>query len=274
MKTNPLVSVVMPTYNAELHIKKACESILNQTYKNIELIIVEDGSIDNTFNIIKDLQSIDNRIKLVNNKKNLGVTKSLNKALKLAKGKYIVRMDSDDWSYPKRIKLQVNLMEQNPDVVVSGTYIEVCDNKLRYKHIRKYHITDSCIRQHIFRYSPFAHPATIWRSSTMKKERYNEVIPVCQDYELYFRIGTKGKFMNLNKPLLKLRMHNNSVSAKRGDLQSKATVLIRLSAVLLLGYNMTNIDRFYNFVQEVFIGLLPVKLRFYLFNILRRFDFY
>lgn len=271
---NPFVSVIMPAYNVEEYIDQAIESILDQTYKKFEFIIVDDASTDSTLRILKNYRKKDKRIILIQNKYNMGVTKSLNKALERPKGKYIIRMDADDWAYPIRFRLQVGLMEKNPDVVVSGSYIEVCDQDLKIKYVRKYHIDDESIRNHIFRYSPFAHPATIWRADVLKKERYNERIPVCQDYELYFRVGTIGKFMNLDKPLLKLRMHDNSVSVTKSDLQSKATVLIRLSAVLLLGYNMTKFDKLYNFLQEIFIGLLPVKLRFFLFNLLRRFDFY
>lgn len=271
---NPLVSVIMPVYNVKKYIEVAMESILAQSYRNFEFIIIDDSSTDSTGKIIKNFQGKDKRIKIISSSKNLGVTKSLNKGIIEAEGKYIIRMDADDWAYPKRFELQVDLMEHNPDVVVGGSYIEVCDENLKIKNIRKYHLYDENIRKHLFRYSPFAHPATIWRAEILKKELYDERIKVCQDYELYFRVGKIGKFMNLDKPLLKLRMHDTSISATMSDLQIKNTVLIRLTAVLLLGYNMTKLDKLYNFMQEIFISTLPVKLRFFLFNLLRRFDFY
>lgn len=274
MKNNPLVSVVMPVYNSEKYVETALDSILNQTYSNFEFIIIDDCSSDKTFEILESYKKKDRRIVLNRNKKNIGVTKSLNKALELAKGKYIIRMDADDWAFPERFELQIELMENNPKVVVSGAYIEICDSKLRTKYIRRYNLDDTSIRKHLFRYSPFAHPVTIWKAEIMKKEKYNEAINVSQDYELYFRIGKIGKFMNLAKPLLKLRMHEHSVSTTMSNLQSKATILIRLNAVLMLGYNMSDFDKFYNFLQEIVVGLLPVKLRFFIFNFLRRFNFY
>lgn len=273
-KKNPLVSVIMPAYNAEKFIASAIESILAQSYKNFEFIIVDDNSTDATAYLIDTFKKKDKRIKVIKNQENKGVTKSLNKTVQAARGKYIIRMDTDDWSYPERFLKQVRLMETHSDVVVSGSYIEVCDKNLKTKYVRKYQLDDASIRKHIFRYSPFAHPATIWRADVLKRERYNEVIRVCQDYELYFRVGRRGKFMNLNAPLLKLRMHESSISAKQSDYQLKNTVLIRLSAVLLLEYNMTRLDKLYNFFQEIFIQLLPVKIRFFLFDLLRRFDFY
>lgn len=269
---NPFVSVIMSAYNAEKYVRQAVESILNQTYKKFEFIIVNDASTDSTVNTLRDYKKKDKRIILIKNINNLGLTKSLNKALRRARGKYIVRIDADDWAYPDRLKYQVQLMEKNPNVVVSGSYVEVCNKDLKTKYVRKYHLDDVSIRKYIFRYSPFAHPATIWRSDVLKKELYNERMTVSQDYELYFRVGMAGKFMNINKPLLKLRIHNQSISATMSDLQFKNTVLIRLSAVLLLGYQMTKFDKLYNFLQEVFIGFLPVKLRLYIFNVLRRFE--
>lgn len=274
IRNYPFVSVIMPAYNSEEYIVEAIVSILNQTYKNFEFIIIDDASLDKTIDIIKNFQKKDKRIILVKNRENIGVTKSLNKTLRRAKGKYIIRMDADDFAYPNRFIQQVNIMERHPEVVVSGSYIEVCNKDLKTKYIRKYHLDDKSIRKHIFRYSPFAHPATIWNAKILKKEQYDDRIVVSQDYELYFRVGIKGKFMNLPKSLLKLRIHDSSVSATKSDFQLKNTVLIRLNAVLLLGYNMTKFDKLYNFIQEIFIGLLPVKLRLYLFNLLRRFNLY
>ena len=274
MKNDPLISVIMPAYNVQAYIRIAIESILNQSYKHFEFIMIDDASTDKTPAIIQAFRKKDKRIVSVRNKKNIGVTKSLNKALKLAHGKYIARMDADDWSYPERLKLQVQLMEHHPEVVVSGSYIEVCDSHLNTKYIRKYHLNDKNIRKHLFRYSPFAHPATIWQAGVLKKERYDERIAICQDYELYFRIGKIGKFMNLHKPLLKLRMHEQSVSSMRSKYQLHSTILIRFTAVLLYGYSMSKFDKIYTLLQEMIVGILPVKARFFLFNFLRRFNFY
>ena len=274
LNNTPLVSVIMPVYNFEQFISNSTASILNQSYTNFEFIIIDDASTDGTFNKLLEFKRKDKRIILIKNKKNEGVTKSLNKALKIAKGKYIIRMDADDWSYPDRIKLQVEAMEKNPDVVVSGSYIEVCNSELKTKNLRKYHLDDDSIRKHIFRYSPFAHPATIWNAKVLKENLYNEVIIVSQDYELYFRVGKMGKFMNLNKPLLKLRMHNDSVSAIKSSLQLNTTVLIRFNAILMHGYEMTKFDKLYNFLQEIGIGLLTPKVRLFLFNLLRKYYLY
>lgn len=271
---SPFVSVIMPVYNSEKYITISVNSILNQSYTNFEFIIIDDASTDETFNKLLEFKKKDKRIILVKNKKNEGVTRSLNKAIKEVRGKYTIRMDADDWSYPDRLKLQVELMENNPDVVVSGSYVEICNSKLKMKNLRQYHLDDETIRKHIFRYSPFAHPATIWKTKVLKINLYNEVIIVSQDYELYFRVGKMGKFMNLDKPLLKLRMHNNSVSASKGGLQWNTTVLIRFNAILMHGYEMSRSDKLYNFLQEIGIGLFPAKSRLFLFNLMRKYSLY
>lgn len=274
MPSSPTVSVVMPVYNLENYLSKAVESVLNQTLKDFELIILDDCSKDQTFNIASKYAKKDRRIVLVKNRVNLGVTKALNKGLLLAKGKYVIRMDGDDWSYPDRFKLQVELMEKNPNVVVSGSYIDVCDQNLEKMYLRKYHRTDTEIRKRLFRYSPFAHPATIWLGDVIRKEKYDENVRAGQDYELYFRVGRLGKFRNIPKPLLKLRMHTSSVSSTMNNTQSRETIKVRNRAVAEYGYKMSLFDKLYNFAQYVGIEFIPVRLRFAIFNFLRKYELY
>jgi glycosyltransferase involved in cell wall biosynthesis len=272
MAVKPLVSVVMPAYNAARYIDCAIKSILSQTYKKLEFIIIEDGSKDETFHLIKKYK--DKRIRLIKNNKNVGVIESLNRGVKLASGKYVVRMDADDWSYPRRIETQVRLMESHPKIVVSGSYIEICDSNLRVQHLRKYKLTDKEIRQRLFRYSPFAHPATIWRTKDLKIEGYDRSALNVEDYELYFRIGRHGEFRNINKSLLKLRMHNKSISYSANDKQSEFTIKIRKDASRLYGYKMTTFDLIYNFLQSTIVRLIPINFRFKIFNLLRKIDIY
>ena len=112
---NPLVSVIIPCYNAEKYVEEAVRSIMTQRYKNIEILVTEDCSTDNTLKILKNLEKEDSRIKVIQNKKNLKIVKSLNNMINIAQGKYIARMDADDISLPERIEKQVRFMEENPD---------------------------------------------------------------------------------------------------------------------------------------------------------------
>lgn len=262
----------MPVYNAEKYLETAIESILNQTFREYEFIIVDDHSSDSSWEIIKTYTKRDKRIVPLRNEQNLRTTRSLNRGLKIAKGKYIARMDADDWSYPYRLQKQFEFMEKNPDMGVSGGAVEICNKDLKVKNVRKYPLSDTQARKIIFRYSPFAHPATIWRKSDIQKVGgYNERIPLSQDLDLYFRIGNICKFANLPDVLLKLRTHNDSSSIVKGKYQEQFTLYIRIKAFLEIGgYKMTFGDKLYNFLQMISMIIISPKIKFWLFNLLRR----
>ncbi|MDD4353774.1 MAG: glycosyltransferase family A protein, partial [Candidatus Nanoarchaeia archaeon] len=126
---NHRISVIMSAYNTERYIAEAIESILNQTFKDFEFIIIDDGSTDDSLKIIKRYVKKDRRIKLIHNKKNIGLTKSLNKGLKIAKGQYIARMDADDISLPQRFQIQYDFLEKNKDIFLIGTTAFLIDDK-------------------------------------------------------------------------------------------------------------------------------------------------
>ncbi len=271
MVKNPKISVLMPVYNCEKYLDRAIGSILDQTLKDFEFIIVDDYSTDKSWDIIKEYTRKDKRIVSFRNATHLRATKTLNKGLKIAKGKYIARMDGDDWSYPDRLQKQFVFMEKHPFVGVSGGTIEICDQHLRRLNIRKYPLSDHKAREIIFRYSPFAHPATIWRRDLLNKVHgYNENIPLGQDYELYFRIGRICKFANISDVLLKLRIHDNSSSITRGKFQEQFALYARIKAFMEYGYEMRTFDRIYTFLQVLSVGLIPPKIKFWLFNFIRR----
>lgn len=270
-KRKPLITVLMPVFNADKYVGKAIESILNQSFKDYEFIIVDDGSTDDSWKIINNYRKKDPRIVTIKNKFNLRTTKSLNCGLKKAKGKYVVRMDADDWSYPYRLRFQYNYMEKHPDVGVSGGKIEVCNKDLVVINKRAYAASDKKIREKIFRYSPFAHPATIWRFDILKKAGYyNECLPLSQDYELYFRVGKISKFGNLNKILIKLRTHNDSSSILKGKYQEQYAIYSRIKAFLEFGYSMSYWDKLYTFLQMISMVIISPRIKFWIFNRLRR----
>ena len=265
------ISVLMPVYNADKYLSTAIDSILDQTFRDFEFIIVDDHSTDKSWGIIKSYSKKDKRIVALRNDRNIRTTRSLNRGLEVAKGKYIARMDADDWSYPYRLEKQHKFMEKHPEVGVSGGAIEICDKDLRIKNVRSYPQTDEGARKVIFRYSPFAHPATIWRTQMIKAVGgYNENIPLSQDLDLYFRIGKVCKFANLPEVLIKLRTHSDSSSIVRGKYQEQFAIYTRIKAFLELGYDMTFGDKLYTFFQMVSMVLVPPKIKFWLFNWLRR----
>ena len=267
----PVISVLMPAYNAEKYIAESIESILNQTFTDFEFIIIDDCSTDKTWEIIQKYTDKDKRIIAMRNEKNLKIARTLNKGLDLVRGKYIARMDSDDWSYHDRLQKQFDFMEANPEIGVSGGTMEVCNENLIKKSYRKYNLTDSKIRKKIFRYSPFCHPLVMFNAEILKKHKlyYCQFLPVAQDYDLYFRIGKVSKFGNLKDILLKYRVVDTSISISKAKTQENLTLYIRMKATFEYGYKMNWIDKAYFLGQLFSMFFIPQKTKIFLYEIFR-----
>lgn len=268
-KTYPSISVIMPVYNAAKYLPLSIKSILNQSFKNYELIIIDDGSTDKSLEIIKKYAKKDNRIIFLKNNLNEKICKTLNRGLEMAKGKYIARMDADDWCYPDRLEKQFKFMELHPEVVISGGAMEVCDIRMKTLGVRNYGLNDKDIRNKIFLYSPFCHATTISRSTVLKFEKYNEYLYDSEDYDLYFRLGFKGKFANLPDVLYKMRINDKGVSLVRSSRQELLVLFIRVKAVLEYGYPMTLWDKIYFVIQILSLYIVPSKVKFFIFNLFR-----
>lgn len=265
-KNKPLVSVLMTAYNAEDYIESAIQSILDQTYKNFEFIIVEDCSKDNTWKIIEKFSKKDKRVKTVKNKKNLKAGESSNKAIPLCKGKYIIRMDADDWSYPDRIEKQVKYMEKNPKIVVSGSAMIVCDENLKTVGTRYYPQTDREIRSSLLRLNQIPHPASIWKSEALSKTSLYQGYQGSADYGLVLDISQYGLLGNINEPLIKFRVHSKSMSNSAMALQQKATLFFSNKAVREYGYKRSMKDRLWNWILIISMYTVPSKIKRCLLN--------
>ena len=268
---SPGISVLMPAYNAEAYLRVAVDSVLAQSFRDFELIVVDDASTDRTWEILGEYVKADARVKALRNAANVKIAVTLNRGIEAAVGRYIARMDADDWSYPDRLEKQFAFMESRPAVVLSGGTIEICDEKLTPTNKRRYPRADAEIRKRIFYFSPFCHPAIICRSDALRKAGgYNERLEVAQDYDLYFRIGRFGEFANLDDCIHRLRTHAGSSSSRRGALQERNTLYIRLKAIVEYGYEMNRAARLYLALQYLSSLLIPSRMKFWLFNLLRR----
>lgn len=267
---NSKVSVLMPAYNAEKYIAEAIESILNQTFKDFELIIINDCSTDETWNLIQKYSKLDNRIKSFQNTSNLKLSKTLNRGIDLANGKYIARMDADDVSMPERLQKQFDYMEQHPDVGIIGSTMEImnADGKIIGK--RRYGLIDAQIRRNMYRYSPFCHPAIMIRKSILELAgKYDERWNPAEDYELYFRIGKYSKFANLEDSLLRYRILLKSMTMGLTNKMYWKTVEIRRKYSDQDPYKMGLADKIYNLLQIITMCCVPPNLKIRLFNLIR-----
>ncbi|EGK8090632.1 glycosyltransferase [Campylobacter lari] len=220
----PLVSVIMPTFNREDYVSFAIESILNQSYLNFEFIIIDDCSTDSTYSIIQEYAKNDNRIVVLRNERNKGIVYSLNSCIEICKGKYIARMDDDDVSLPERIKRQVDVMEENSDITVAGSYFkpigedENIDFFGNWVNVCEYDM----IKLKMMFECPICHPTVMIRAEFLKNYNlaYSYKYQYAEDYRLWADIIQKGgKIINIPEILLLYRISNSSIS--RNKLTSK-----------------------------------------------------
>lgn len=267
-KANPLVSVVMPAYNAEKYISEAIESILNQTFKDFEFIIIDDGSKDGTWEIIQDCAKKDERIVALKNERNLNVSQTRNKGIEKSTGKYIVWADADDISLPKRIKTQLDFMESNKDVGLCGSFMEFFGDSESVS-IRKYSDNDGVLRSLIFRQNPVAQPSCIMRKDILIKCGGYPNFPLSEDLYVFFKMGELSKFSNIQEVLVRYRVHPGSLTNSRLRSMELCTLKIRKSFSKSNYYKFNLLDLIYNSIQFISIYLIPPRLKIKLFSLIR-----
>lgn len=209
---NPLVSIILPVYNCENYIREALESIINQSYNNIEIIIINDGSVDNSLQIINSIK--DDRIKIFSSEKNKGLIYSLNLGLQHSKGEFIARMDADDIALSNRIEEQVNFLIKNVDVDLCGTWAETFSGD-KITGIWKQPISKKEIDCSLLFFASFIHPTIMFKKSSAIEVNfyYNDDFKYAEDYELWCRLMGGFNMVNIPKVLLKYRHHELQISS-------------------------------------------------------------
>lgn len=243
----PLVSVIMSAYNEEKYIVEAVNSILNQTYRNIELIVVDDASSDGTVEKIKEIE--DKRIRLHINSENKKLAHNLNLAIDMAKGKYVARMDADDIAMMNRIEEQVCFMEKNKEIDVLGAFAICFGDSIAKMEYPKSH---EAIKVSLLFENALCHPLVMFRKSSLD-EKYNESYIASQDYELWSRLVWKKKFYNMEKVLLRYRVHKGQTRNIVGRKQKEGAIVARHEMLKHLIEN-PNLDFVETFDQMFLVG--------------------
>lgn len=222
MSKKPEVTVFMPVYNAERYLREAIDSILNQTFTDFELLIVNDGSTDKSVEIVESYK--DERIKLVHNDGNKGLPYTRNRGLELAQGKYMAIMDADDVSVKERLQIQYDIMEKKKDLVVlaSGKELLSEDGKDTYGPKEKlfsflFYGKSNQIQMDLMFHNVLVNSSTMIRLDFLKKNKiqYNEKCFVMQDYEMWTQIATcNGQMQLLRKALVKYRTHQENITSR------------------------------------------------------------
>lgn len=224
----------MPVYNAAKYLNETINSILNQTYNDFEFLIIDDGSTDNSLEILYSYN--DPRIKILKNEKNIGYVKTLNKLIDLSKGEYIARQDNDDLSLPDRIEKQVLFLNINKDVGVCGTNAFIFGKKRKMTQMP---IANDEIKAYMIINNPMVHPTIMYRKSifeVLNIGKYNEDLCPAEDYAMWFEISKKTKLANLPQPLLKYRWHENNTSQLKKNIQIEKVDQIRKE---ILNYSLS-----------------------------------
>jgi glycosyltransferase involved in cell wall biosynthesis len=208
--STPKVSVLMPVYNGEKYLKDAIESILNQTFTDFEFIIINDGSKDSSAAIVQSY--LDKRIVFVENEQNIGLIKTLNKGLLIAKGEYIVRMDCDDISLKNRIEVQVKFMDANPTIGACGSFYNIFINDKTA--IADFPIDNEEMNCFLIFNSPIAHPTAIVRRQVLIENDINYSLDCihAEDYLLWSQLAEKGSLANISQALLNYRIHPGQIT--------------------------------------------------------------
>ena len=223
------VSILLPVYNGERYIKETIDSLLSQTFREFELIVINDASTDGTVSIIK--QYADSRITLVHNETNRGLIYTLNRGLTLCRGKYISRIDSDDIALPDRLQTQYDFMETHPETGICGCSIEIFNEEKKHTQRVDFASSDLDIRAFAFFQSPFNHPSSMLRKSVLDQHRlqYPEIYLHAEDYGLWIEMLKYTQGANIPKVLTRYRKHENSITALDDKkTASRIEILLRL----------------------------------------------
>ena len=228
----PSVSVVMSAYNGECFLREAVESILDQSFRDFEFIVINDGSTDGSAAMLDSYQRNDPRVR-VYHQENSGLVESLNRGCKLARGKYIARMDADDIALRNRLMYQVEFMEKHPEVGVVGGAIEVINASGKSLQPDRHPCEDHEINQALLRGdTPLVHPTVLMRKDALVSVGgYRKVVLDSEDYDLWLRIADHWKLANLDVPVLKYRRHLGQVSVRKFKQEALSNLAARAAAV-------------------------------------------
>ncbi len=246
------ISVLMPVFNCREYIEESVKSIIDQTYSDFELLIIDDCSTDGTYEYLKSLE--DNRITIVRKQQNTGLTISLNMGLRMAKGEYIARMDGDDISLPLRFEKQIKFMSDNPDIGLCGTWFEYYPTGISIKSP----IQHNEIYAQLFKYSAIAHPTVMLRRKVISENNcfYNPEFKHAEDYELWSRLIKITRVANIPEVLLLYRVHADQISYNSNKVQLASATQVKINLYKNLIFH--NVDEFHDVLIKMEVSDLEI----------------
>ena len=258
----PSISVMFPVYNCKKsYLKKAIESILNQSFRNFELIIFDDGSVNNVKSIIDEYAKKDSRIVFIREDKHHGLAYGLNQMVKIAKGEYLARMDADDISAPLRFEKEYAFLENHPEYGFVGANLLLMDDTDKVYGQRKYPKKPG--KKDFLKYQPYAHPTIMFRKCVLSMDNpygSDEKSRRGEDYQLFMNLTAAGiKGFNLQENLLLYRETKDSYKRRRLSDQL-AEVVIRWKGFKKLGLNPWL--EIYYVIKPIIVWMVPNRIAF------------
>lgn len=221
--TKPHISVVMPVFNVEKFIKEALNSILEQTYTNFELIAINDGSPDNSLQILKQYAKADERIRVIS-QDNQGLVATLNHGISLARGEYIARMDPDDVSFPRRFEQQVEILDTKPEVVLVAGGFEVIDEDSEFLYREVLPVDSDDIKRSMLLRNPIAHGSVMFRKSTFEKiGQYSDSCGPMEDFYLWTQMARLGDIEAVEPAIYRWRVNQAGITSTMSKKVIEAT---------------------------------------------------
>lgn len=207
----PVITVVMPVHNASTHLVEAVDSVLSQTFRDFELLAIDDASTDDSPQKLSSFR--DQRLRTIRNDSNLGVARTLNRGMDMACGEFVARMDADDISRPRRLEAQLAYMRLHPGTAVCGGQIRIFGNG-RPTRLRK-PMGPACVKASLCLDNPLVHPTVLMRRAVLEEHhlRYDPTFGRSEDYDLWSRLADFGQIDNIPDVLLDYRIHQSSVTA-------------------------------------------------------------
>lgn len=236
----PQISVVMTAYNSAPYIEEAVTSICRQTYRDFELVVVDDGSEDDTSQRLQNLAEKDKRVRLVQNQKNLGVAPSINRIIPLLSGEYIARMDSDDIALPQRLARQIAYIGSNR-VDVCGAWVRTAG--LPRNYVMKFPETDRDIKTWMLFQNPFLQSTVLMKRQVLEQVPYRVEAGLVEDYDLWVRMAGIAKMGNVPEVLLLYRRHSGQLSVAHSRRQINDAVKVRYRALEAFGIKVSEEER-------------------------------
>jgi len=258
----PLVSILLPVFNAERYLRASLTSTLSQSYSNIEVICVDDGSKDNSLKILRDFARADKRVKVFKNTKNMGIGFTANKALSHARGKFIARMDADDVMLQGRIEKQIAFLQSNKEVVLVGGQCKVSDEDGNQIGEKRNPTTHSDIYNLMFTAMSVQNPTVMINRALVPESamRLDTKLHPVDDLDMLFKLFKYGKFVNLPDFVLQYRVYRGSSTMKNPKKSFLLTLKIRLRAISKYGYKPTIKSAFVCMAQAIVVLTLPTTL--------------